>query len=381
MARRSPGLQKRGGVWQIDKHIRGHGRLCESTGCEGLAEAEAYLARRVAEITAGTIAGQRPTVTFGQAARKFLRESVHLRSVERYAFALERLMPHLGDLSLEQVHNDALRPYKEARLRQGVKAGTVNKELATVRRILNLAARVWRHQNGMSYLDTAPLIELLPAKDSRAPYPLTYAEQTRLLNELPPHLQKIVLFAVNTGLREQELCGLTWLYEHQVEGIERPVFVLPPEVTKNSRPRVILLNRIAAEIVDSVRGDHNTWMFTYNGKPLTRINNTAFRKARDRAGVPARVHDLRHTFATRLRQAGVSHEDRQDLLGHANGNVTTHYSAAELGRLRACVELLCEERGAVLVRAIGNESRKSHEIIHGNSSTRQGRSKLLKELG
>ncbi len=46
-----------------------------------------------------------------------------------------------------------------------------------------------------------------------------------------------------------------------------------------------------------------------------------------------RVHDLKHTFGRRLRAAGVSHEDRQVLLGHTNGNVTTHYSAAELSQL------------------------------------------------
>jgi len=47
------------------------------------------------------------------------------------------------------------------------------------------------------------------------------------------------------------------------------------------------------------------------------------------------VHDLKHTFGRRLRAAGVSFEDRQDLLGHRSGRITTHYSAAGLlGSLR-----------------------------------------------
>ena len=46
-----------------------------------------------------------------------------------------------------------------------------------------------------------------------------------------------------------------------------------------------------------------------------------------------RVHDLKHTFGRRLRAAGVSFEDRQDLLGHRSGRITTHYSSAELSRL------------------------------------------------
>jgi hypothetical protein len=50
-----------------------------------------------------------------------------------------------------------------------------------------------------------------------------------------------------------------------------------------------------------------------------------------------RVHDLKHAFGRRLRAAGLSFEDRQDLLGHKSGRMTTHYSAAELmSLLEAC---------------------------------------------
>ena len=57
-----------------------------------------------------------------------------------------------------------------------------------------------------------------------------------------------------------------------------------------------------------------------------------------------RVHDLRHTFGMRLRAAGVSFEDRQDLLGHHAGRITTQYSKVEISRLIDCVNLLCESR-------------------------------------
>jgi integrase len=81
---------------------------------------------------------------------------------------------------------------------------------------------------------------------------------------------------------------------------------------------------------------------------LNRMNDSAWRKARIRAGkvwqekflrpalpgfVSIRVHDLKHTFGRRLRAAGVTLEDRRALLGHKNGSVTSHYSTAELGQL------------------------------------------------
>lgn len=69
-------------------------------------------------------------------------------------------------------------------------------------------------------------------------------------------------------------------------------------------------------------------------------------RARTKAGLPqVRVHDLKHTFGRRLRAAGVSFEDRQDLLGHRSGRITTHYSAAELSRLIDAANSVCERKG------------------------------------
>lgn len=56
-----------------------------------------------------------------------------------------------------------------------------------------------------------------------------------------------------------------------------------------------------------------------------------------------RVHDLKSTFGRRLRAAGVSFEDRQDLLGHRSGRITTHYSQVELANLIAAAEKVCDE--------------------------------------
>jgi len=101
--------------------------------------------------------------------------------------------------------------------------------------------------------------------------------------------------------------------------------------------------------------------------------NSAWRKARARAGLDGlRVHDLKHTFGRRLRASGVSFEDRQDLLGHRSGRITTHYSAADLSQLIEAANSVCERDGrrptadgrrpelVVLRGALKLESRKSH---------------------
>ena len=87
-------------------------------------------------------------------------------------------------------------------------------------------------------------------------------------------------------------------------------------------------------------------MFAFRGKPTARMLNSAWLRARKAAKLEhVRVHDLKHTFGRRLRAAGVSFEDRQDLLGHRSGRMTTHYSAAELTKLIDAANGVCERDG------------------------------------
>jgi hypothetical protein len=79
--------------------------------------------------------------------------------------------------------------------------------------------------------------------------------------------------------------------------------------------------------------------------------NSGWKKARKKVGLDVRVHDLRHTFGRRLRAAGVSFEDRQDLLGHKSQRITTHYSAAELGNLMTAANKACVRSNASILAA------------------------------
>ena len=97
---------------------------------------------RLEEIRLAEVYGIRPTRTFEQVAVKYLEENQHKRSIDRDVIALKVVMPFVGHLPLNRVHNDALARYRDKRRRAGRKPGTINKELSVVRRILNLAARV-----------------------------------------------------------------------------------------------------------------------------------------------------------------------------------------------------------------------------------------------
>jgi integrase len=345
--KRTPGLIKRNGVWHIEKQIRGK-RVRESCGTGDRSEAERFLARRMEELRQAEVYGVRPTRTFNQAAAKFVRENQHKRSLKDDIQRLRNLMPWIGEIALDRVNMGALRPWIEARQKQGATAGTINHGLKVVRRILNLAATEWVDEHGLSWLVTAPKIRLLPdpASGKRQPYPLNWDEQNRLFRELPKHLAEMALFAVNTGCRDSEICGLRWDMEVRVPGQFASVFIIPGDRVKNSDDRLVVLNDVARAVVDAQRGINDTHVFTYRGAPVKRMLNSAWLTARKKADLQqVRVHDLKHTFGRRLRAAGVSFEDRQDLLGHRSGRMTTHYSAAELSRLVEAANRVCERDG------------------------------------
>jgi len=366
--KKSPGLKKRGRFWWIDKRIKGHGRLAESCGTCDLGEAEQYLTFRLNEIRQATVYGIRPTRTFQQAAIKYLEDNQHKRSLDRDVYAFNRIMPHIGNLRLDRIHNDTLAQYRQARRADGVTAGTINKELSCIRRILNLAARVWRHDNGKSWLDSPPLIEMEQGP-ARKPYPLSWEEQDRLFKELPGHLQRMALYKVNTGCREQEVCQLRWDWEVEIPELETSLFILPSNdqfETKNSQERIVVLNSIARRVVNEQRGKSKEFVFTYKGRRTLRILNSGWKLARIRAGLPnVRVHDLRHTYGHRLRAAGVSFEDRQDLLGHKSDRITTHYSAPGISRLLEAAETVCKRRPNTVLRVA------THTNLTQSGSTRK----------
>jgi integrase len=356
--RRTPGLRKRGQYWHIQKVIRGYGTLHESTGETDLPKAEIYLAKRLEEIRRVVIYGERPRVTFEKAAKRYLQEECPTKSLERAGIALDRVLPFIGRMELDEIYDDTLAPFKKAREAAGIAAGTINKELGYVRRILILAARKWRTA-GEKWLLEAPLISMV-AGQRRRPYPLEWVEQRRLFSLLRPHQAQMALFAVNTGVRQGELVALRWSWEVNVPELDTSVFLISGAFTKNGDDRVIVLNEIARRVVERERGRHPEFVFTYKGKPVKRLNTSAFRKAREAAGVgDCRVHDLRHTFGYRLRAAGVSLEDREDLLGHRSGRMTTHYSAPDLARLIEAVNRICKVKQATILRLVGQKSGSS----------------------
>ncbi len=383
---RMPGLRQKGGIWQIEKRCRfAHGGwLRESTGTSSRNKAEQILIRRLAEIEEEARRHEAAIFTFEEAALRYLEEIAHKSSADTIAMHLDQLFPFIGHLPIAHVHDGTIQPFIEHGKGRGLSPKTINNMLGVVATVLNRAARVWRDTDGRPWLTQAPArISRLSVKGKQAkPYPLSWAEQDRLLKVLPRHLADAVLFAANTGCREQEVCQLRWDWEVDLPDWETSVFILPASATKTSVERVVVLNTIARRVIEARRGIHKEYVFTYRDSRLGKLNNSAWKRGWRLAGLPIEkgimkgVHNLRHTFGRRLRSAGIPLETRKALLGHAVGDITTHYSAAELGELLKAAEAIVS-RSKIETPNLMLVGQKPRETVGKVSEIKKGLTKKI----
>lgn len=351
MRTRTKGIRLEGTERIIDKQYRGE-RIFQRLGNVSQDEAETWLRERQTQLDAQRVEQLRKGADrlWADGAAKYLIECQQrgVRTLDLIGYHVRILLPYIGSMPIGEVCNESLEAFREDRADDGAKNATINRSLEVVRTVMNRAARVWR-DSGKPWLSTAPLIEMLDeAQQRRPPYPLSWAEQAKLIPALATHLQRPVLFAINTGARDDNVCGLRWEWEVPVQELGRSVFVIPAAEFKGKRDHVLILNDVAWSIVEACRGQHSEFVFVYRRERVKNfdlepamayhrigtMNNTAWQKARDTVGLSkVRVHDLRHTFGQRLRDAGVIDEDRALLLGHAIEGMPQHYATATVARL------------------------------------------------
>jgi integrase len=128
---------------------------------------------------------------------------------------------------------------------------------------------------------------------------------------------------------------------------------------KNGTARLVVLNRISRSIIQKQREQwcgKSEFVFPHPKtlKPYKKMFTTNWKQSWENAGLPMGpwvtegVHNLKHTCGRRLRAAGVQPETRKVCLGHRNGDITTHYSAAEVKELIDAFETLCERREGIV---------------------------------
>lgn len=362
MGRKQSGIyQDDSNRWCVDKVYKGT-RLRERF--DKFEEAENWLIQQLEILRQVNLFGARRERTFNEASAKYLIEHQAKVSLQTDIYMLQSIMPFIGNLTLDKIHDATLLPYVLKRKADGRSHKTINLALAIVRRILNLAARSWRDkESGKTWLETPPLIKLLPLVGfQREPRPIAWYEQKKIFEALPKHLLNMALFDLNTGARDEVVCGLKWDWEIEIPELETSVFLVPKDSVKGrKRDRILVCNQVAMQVIEAQRGKHEEYVFTYKDHRIETMNNSAWQRARKLAGLgDLHVHDLRHTVGMRLREAGVREETIADILWHNRPSMTAHYSVAQVAELHEALNRVANESNRVnrSLVMIAREARK-----------------------
>lgn len=309
-------IYKRKETWWIQYTAPDGSRIQQSAGTKIKQEAQELHDQLKAQAWREKRLGAKPRYIWEEAVVRWLTEQSHKKSLHTDKIRLRWLHQHLNGVYLDEIAKVKVDSIKSAKVAEGVSNGTVNRTLALLRSILNRACLDWE------WLDTIPSVRLLPEQSKRVRW-LTPDDVIRLMQELPEHLKLMVRFSLLTGLRESNVTGFRW---DQID-MQRHCAWVNSDQAKGKKSISIPLNDEAIGIIRQQIGKHDTHVFTYEGQPVTRGNNHAWRKALLRANIhDFRWHDLRHTWATWHVQNGTPLHVLKELGGWASLDMVLKYA-------------------------------------------------------
>ena len=337
------GLYRRGrsGTWWMSFTYQGRS-VRKSTGTPDRKLAQKILDKVKYEVAQGKWLGTAPEEkTFAAMMERYLEEHVPKKKSQRsYRGYVKNLRAFFDGHSLSQITPELIEKFKEKRLQEGVKPATLNRDLAILRNAFNRAIYKWNPPwfNGENPMKR---VEMEKENNKRTRW-LSYEEEEKLQKVSRQWLWEICLFAIETGLRQNEQLSLTW---PMVDVKLRTIVVLD---TKNGEPKVVPLSNTALEILRNRPRSPKTDLVFYTSSH-TRYTGTnvdrALKIALAKAGISDfRFHDFRHTCATRLVQAGEDLYKVQKYLGHLSGETTRRYAHHSVESLRRAADSLDRTR-------------------------------------
>jgi integrase len=244
------------------------------------------------------------------------------------------LLPRIGTLFMDEVTAEHLQQMLVSMKDTGYAPGTCARPIIIARYMFSLA-RKWK----------VPGVQENPASGFPLPRDV---QRNRFLNkdEIKRLLQaieqdenqgaaKAILLLLLTGARRNEITHAKW--EHL--DLESGRLLVPQ--SKSGKPRVIVLNKEACKVVQSIeRVEGNPYIFpsSITGRPSPSLH-FPWDRIRKKAGLSdVRLHDLRHTFASLLINLDYQLYEVQELLGHSNPRTTQRYAHFQSDKLTRSAE-------------------------------------------
>ena len=242
-----------------------------------------------------------------------------------------KIIDILGDIPLVQVDELAINKLATTLRASGLAEASINRYRAYLRVVLNMAHREWLA------IPRVPHIKNTKELPTRFKV-YTKEEEDKILalckEGCPMH--DLIIVLVDTGMRLGEALAITPAHLD----FSRNIVVLAPEITKSAKPRSIPMTQRVRAILSDIGGDQPP------ATPIFDMKMAAVEKQwisiRKKMGGSSDmvIHALRHTYASRLVQAGVDLYTVKELLGHSTFSVTERYAHLNPRKLREAVAVL-----------------------------------------
>jgi integrase len=347
-------VYKRGGVWWYE-FVFGGQRVRESTHHTNKRVAEQIEAAHKTRLAKGEVGieERKPVPTLRDFSPRF-EQAIELQcaekplTVEFYKAKLKTLLDNdsLASSRLDTIDEAAIEKYTQARGRitsrrkKPLAPGSINRELATLRRLLRLAHE-WK------VIQRVPRVRLLRGERNRE-FTLNHSQEKAYLAVCPASLCDVATLLVDTGLRLGEALSLEWpqVQLEPANGAKFGYLTVLSGKAKSRKSRNVPLSERVVSMLKRWRPSELGYVFhREDGSPLP-DSHLDQQHARIRAllKLPADfvLHSLRHTFGTRLGESGADAFTIMRLMGHSTVTVSQRYvhpspEAVELafGRMNA----------------------------------------------
>jgi len=301
---------------------------------------------------------------FGEAAQRYLDEFTG-KDADAVANILAGMCHYFGDMPIIEVDDGAISEWRSDYLQgrglfddgKGQRtAGTVNQRVGYLAAVMNRASKHWR------WIPQTPYFER-PRGMKKQSIALTYEEEDQLFAALPEHWRKgLCKFAINAGVREQEVTGMKWTDIREFHDPYSTYVIIAYGKSKEVvKPRAVILNSLAKEAVDYERNNGSRYIFpsrcaSNRGGKLGKTWKL-FSACWKNAGLPSGewqrtgIHNLRHTFISRLAAHGVYEKRITDALaGHHGTDIWNNYTQQDVYLLESKVEKLTNRKKLTFLR-------------------------------
>ena len=297
--------------------------------------------------------GQDERILFDKFADDFIElyAKQNKRSWQRDEVSLKNLKPFFKGRDLQDIGPEDAERYKAMRKAE-VSGATCNRELALLKTIINKAVE-W----GKLKENSLRAVKKFRENNARERI-LSPEEARRLIECAAPAIRPVLIVALNTGMRRTEILSLKW---RDVDFAKSFILI---EDSKSGRSRKVPMNEFVYKTLKELPRTSDEHVF-FNPETNDHIKDikTSFRTACQRAEIQGvRLHDLRHTAASKMIEAGADLVTVSKILGHASIQMTMRYAHPTPENMRLAVGKLGEILGSTR-QEVDNPSEGAVEVV------------------